>query len=104
MIWIAGGATNIGAPKQTSNAAQKISSVGRDCEPRGGLSKFFEGGQRLNVMESISAEPDGGVIAAVLALVAHAFRNPPDGRVIEQQSFHQALEKINQVIMPPNVG
>ena len=40
----------------------------------------------------------------MFAFLADAARDPPDGGVIEQKSFDEVLEKVDEVIVAADVG
>jgi hypothetical protein len=39
----------------------------------------------------------------MLALRANPFRDPPDGRVVEQQRFGNCLQQVHRVVVPPDM-
>ncbi len=88
--------------QQSPNAAQQASPAGRH---RGARRDHVLGQrrQRPRVARAIPAGFHGHVVAAVLALNPNATRDPPDGRVIEQQRLHDALKQVDQVVVPPDV-
>ena len=59
--------------------------------------------QRLGVRRRFPRNRDGGVVAAVLALLADAPRDPPDGRMEEQQRFGDRLQQVDRVIAAADV-
>jgi hypothetical protein len=40
----------------------------------------------------------------MLALRADDAREPPDGGVIEEERFDEALKEVDEVVVPPDVG
>ena len=67
------------------------------------IAQFLERRERAGVHDAIGADGDDDVVAAELAFEADAPRQPPDGRVIEEQRLDRALEEIDQVVVPPDV-
>ena len=51
----------------------------------------------------IAAQADGEIVAAVLALGANPPRQPPDGRVIEQQRLDERLQQVDEIVVPADV-
>ena len=46
---------------------------------------------------------ENDIVTAVLALLRHDARNPPDGRVIKQQPFDGLLQKVDKIVEAANV-
>ncbi len=57
----------------------------------------------LRVRIGIAAETDRQVVAAVFALDPDGTRQPPYGRVIEQQRFDERLDQVDEVVVAPHV-
>jgi hypothetical protein len=55
------------------------------------------------VDDGIAAEADGEIVAAVLALVSNAPRQPPHRRVIKEQRFDEGLQQVHEVVVAADV-
>jgi hypothetical protein len=85
--------------------------IRRSSGPPGAVqSKFgrdhaqaFEFSEGARVADGIAAHFDGQVIAAELALVTDARPNPPDRRLVEEQSLGEGLKHVDQIIVTPDV-
>src|SRR4029453_3364065 len=79
-------------------------SARRQSKVPSGRAQLLEVGERLRVGIGVSAETHCQIVAAVLALSANPVREPPHGGMIEEQCFHHGLEKIDQIVMTPDMG
>ena len=75
------------------------------CGHREGWSAapLFHQSQGTRIFDGVPAESDGRVIAAVLALGANSFVEPPDRWMVEEQRLHANLENIHKGIEAPDV-
>ena len=67
----------------------------RKREVPGVGAQLLEVGKRLRVGVRIAAKADREIVAAVLTLDPDAVRQPPDGRMVEEQSLDKGLQKID---------
>ena len=89
--------------EQASNAIHQRSAVGRHRGPQPRRTLGFDRRQRASVSQRITAHRYRHVVAAEFALGANFVRDPPHGRVIEQQRLCHALQKVDQIIVAANV-
>src|SRR5580704_16847432 len=59
----------------------------------------FEAGQGANVGEGVARNRNSFVVAAKFALVAKLAGNPPDGGMVEQECFGDALQDVDEIIV-----
>ena len=64
---------------------------------------LFQSGEDFSVLERIPGDGDDGVVAAMFALDANDFRDPPCGGMVEEQAFGQALHGVDEVIVAADV-
>ena len=64
----------------------------------------FEEGERAGVGEGVAGDGYGEIVAAVPALAADLLGDPPDGGVIEEESFDDGLEDADEVVVAVDVG
>ncbi len=74
----------------------------RAPSPAGG-AELGDPAQGVRVAAAVAADADGQVVAAVLALPADLPRDPPDGRVVEQQRLQNRLQRLHQAVPPADV-
>ncbi len=88
---------------QATDAMDQRAAGGRKSEVPGVGAQFFEVGKRLRVSIRIAAQADREIVAAVLALDPDAVRQPPDGRMVEEQSLDERLQQIDHVVVAADV-
>ncbi len=59
--------------------------------------------ERAGVAHRVAAGGHREVVAAVLALDAHAVRHPPHGGVVEEQRLGRGLQQVHQVVVAADV-
>src|SRR6185312_13400 len=64
----------------------------------------FEIRESEHVDKRIAGEGDGNIVAAVFTFPADVARNPPDGGMVEQRGLDDALQDVDEVIVPPDMG
>ena len=89
--------------QQPRDAVGQRSAVGgnRGAEMRRAVR--FQLRQRARIGEHVARDGDGHIVAAQFALGANVPRHPPDRGVVEQQRFGDALQDVDQIIVPPDV-
>src|ERR1700733_13896029 len=65
---------------------------------------LFEERESAGVGEGVAGDGYGEVVAAVFALAADLLGDPPDGGVVEEQSFDDGLEDADEVVVAADVG
>jgi hypothetical protein len=74
------------------------------CEKEIVVARLFQREQRCSVCLPISAaRGDSDVIAAILAFLANAIREPPCSGMKEEQGLDDTLEHIREKIVTPDV-
>ncbi len=58
----------------------------------------------MGVVEAIAGEGDGDVVTAVFAFLAYAGGEPPDGGVVEEEGFDDALDQVHEIVVAADVG
>src|SRR5664279_2973657 len=89
------------------DAEHEVASTGRGGQIKNELwldAEFLQPGEGGGIEDRIAADLHGGVITAVLALLANAPGEPPDGGVIEQQCFREGLNDIREEIPAADMG
>jgi len=76
---------------------------GRERQGRQRVAQPLHPEQRGGVEVGVPADGDRHVVAAVLTLLAHPSRRPPDRRVVEQQRLDRRLQQIHEVVVPPDM-
>ena len=96
---------NLRGHHEPLDSAYQGATPGRERKWRRGESELLhaEQGHRVNVRVA-AACGHREVVAAVLALLPHAPRDPPRRRVVEQQSLDCGLEQVHEVVVAPHVG
>ena len=92
-----------GNPKNAAHAIEQRPAGRRHRHPRREGAPGFELGERLCVADRVAAERDGDVVAAVLALHANPLRQPPHGRVVEQERLRDRLQHVQGVVVAADV-
>ena len=64
---------------------------------------MFERGQGGRVDAGVAGEFHYHIVTAVFAFLARYARGPPDGRVVEQEAFDEALEQVDQIVVAADV-
>ena len=64
---------------------------------------LFKQRERAGVGESIAADVDGEVVAAVFAVAANLLRDPPHSGMVEEQSLHDGLQNADEVVVAADV-
>jgi hypothetical protein len=65
---------------------------------------LFQCGQRTGAFMRVARDCHRKVIAAMFSLSADDRRNPPYGRVIEQQALDTTLQRVDEVVVPADMG
>jgi hypothetical protein len=63
----------------------------------------FYQGKGARVLEWISAKRNGGIVTAILAFESDPFIQPPHCGVVQQQSFNDHLERVDEGIQALDV-
>ena len=76
------------------------------CQGQGSrpMPEIFQRRQGARVDHAVAANLHGHVITAVLALAADLLGDPPGYRMIEQQRLQDHLQRIDEVVVPANMG
>jgi len=64
---------------------------------------LFHEGQRTSVFGGIAADRERHIVAAIFAFATNAFAQPPDRRVVEEQSFGGNLKQVEESIKAADV-
>ena len=89
---------------QHAARTRKERSVGcAEREERRLPPKLLETNERLHVAFPIAARGHSQVVAAVFAQDAQLVRNPPHGRMVEEQGFDDRLNQVHEIVVPPHV-
>jgi hypothetical protein len=89
--------------RDPAHALEQRTSVRRHGQRETFGAQLLEARERPRVLERVAAHGDREVVAAVLALHAHAARDPPHGRVVEQQRLDDRLQQVDEEVVPPDV-
>ncbi len=89
--------------QQPCDAVGQRSTIGGDRGTEMRRAIRFQLRQRTRIRERITADRDGHIVAAQFALGANVPRYPPDRGVIKQQGFGNALQNVDQIIVPPDM-
>ena len=89
-------------PQQVPDPFGERTAVRRHGEHRSAAPLFHQR-QRARVLDCVAAESYRGLIAAVLAFRANRLIQPPDRRMVKEQSLNANLENIHKRIEPPDV-
>ena len=93
-----------GRRRQQSAHPLEERAVGGRQGQRGAAPQRLEIGQSGRVDQAIAAERDGDVVAAVLTLGADTARDPPAGRVVEEQDLGGRLQDVDGEVVAADVG
>src|SRR3569833_372141 len=74
------------------------------CGEGGSNARGFETREGEHVNKRIAGDGNRNIVAAVFALQTDVARNPPDGGMGEERRFSEALQDVEQVIVPPDVS
>ena len=66
-------------------------------------TQLLEVRERTRIRHGIAAQAHGQVVTAVLAFRPDAARQPPDGRVIEQERLEQRLQQVHEIVVPADM-
>ena len=86
-----------------SDLSAAMGNIGGNRSPEMRGAVRFQLRQRARIRERIARDRNGHIVAAQFALGAKVPRHPPDRGMVEQQSFGDALQHIDQIIVPPDV-
>ena len=95
-------ASLFGEAEQSRNPGCKWSTICSHGERRR-TAPFFHEGESASVFGGIAADGERYVIATIFAFGANALAEPPDGRVVEEQSFGGNLKKVEESIEAADV-
>jgi hypothetical protein len=69
-----------------------------------GAAILLQSGQSNSVLVRIPAKGNYQIVTAVFTLRADCPRNPPRGRVIEQEALDTRLQYVHEIVIASNVG
>ena len=88
----------------SGDPAKQRSAGGGHDEPSVRCAQLFQRRQGARVARGTGARGDDEVIAAILPFDPHASGQPPHGRVVEHQRFHDHLEQVDEVVVAGHVS
>ena len=56
------------------------------------------------VSQRVALNGNSKIVAAMLSFETHLLRNPPDGWMVEEQSFDGCLQQVHKIVVPPDVS
>ncbi len=90
--------------KNSAHAIQKRTACRRGSKAQLAASPRLELCERRRITDRIPAHRHSHIVAAMLALIANARRQPPDRRVIEQQRLSERLHQVDEVVVTSHMG
>ncbi len=88
---------------QPLHAMDQRSIRRRQRQARSGGPHALHVDERRRVQARVTAHPHDEIVAAVLTLITHTSRHPPDRGMIEEERFDHALQHIDQVVVATHV-
>ena len=92
-----------GVPGEAADAIEQGTSIRAEGQGGCAAAQLFQRGQGLRIDQTISAKFDGDFVAANFPFRPHAARNPPHGRMVEEQCLQHVLQEIYQIIVTADV-
>jgi len=93
-------------PRLSEQASNTFHETTSSCGQRTfahGSAVLLQRGQRRGVLVRAALRRHYQIVTTVFTFGADHAGNPPDGGVIERQAFHENLQQIHQIIVPPDM-
>ena len=90
--------------QQASDTGGHGAVGGGQCEGFGGVRPFGQRHQGFGQGVPLALGLEDTVVATMFALAADLFRDPPHGRMVEEQGLDRALQQVDEWIPPVHVG